>query len=130
MGFLTAQLDGRLVDQERAQESSSGSSDDKILEADCTPNKISEDTVRCLFSIFARLSTSKDKAVESGTLPSRSVVNSHERNKETECQDPYGICSDLKTRDIGPYKHLCAIEANTVDLTRRTNALFLIHRLK
>ncbi|XWS45292.1 hypothetical protein CRYUN_Cryun15aG0124200 [Craigia yunnanensis] len=127
---LKLQLDGRLVDQERAQESSSGSSDDKVSEADCTPNKISEDTVRCLFSIFARLSTMKHKAVESRTLPSWSIVNSHERYKESECQDPYGICSDLKTRDIGPYKHLCAIEANTVDLNRRTNALFLIHRLK
>ncbi|XVF59462.1 hypothetical protein PTKIN_Ptkin07bG0278100 [Pterospermum kingtungense] len=127
---LKSQLDGRLVDQERAQESPSGYSDDKVSEADSTPNKISEDTVKCLFSIFARLSTLKDKAVGSGTLPSQSVVSSHERSKESDCQDPYGICSDSKTRDIGPYKHLCAIEANTVDLNRRTNALFLIHRLK
>ncbi|XVF15588.1 hypothetical protein REPUB_Repub09cG0167300 [Reevesia pubescens] len=127
---LKLQLDGRLVDQERAQESPSGSSDDKVSEADYTPNRISEDTVKCLFSIFGRLNTLKDKAVESGTLPSRSVVNSHERSGESECQDPYGICSDLKTRDIGPYKHLCAIEAKTIDLNRRTNALFLIHRLK
>ncbi|XP_022740038.1 uncharacterized protein LOC111292091 isoform X2 [Durio zibethinus] len=127
---LKVQLDGRLVDQEKAQESPSGSSDDKPSEADSTPNKISEDTVRCLFSIFVRLSTLKDKAVESGTLPSRSVVSSHERNRESECPDPYGIYSDLKTRDIGPYKHLCAIEANTIDLNRSTNALFLIHRLK
>ena len=127
---MTVQLDGRIVDQERAQGSPSVSSDDKVSEADSTPNKISEDTIRCLFSIFARVSTLKDKAVESGTLPSRSVVNSHERNRESECQDPYGICSNLKTRDIGPYKHLCAVEANTIDLNRRTNALFLIHRLK
>ncbi|XWS29873.1 hypothetical protein CRYUN_Cryun24cG0067600 [Craigia yunnanensis] len=127
---LKLQLDSRLVDQERAQGSPSGSSDDKVSEADSTPNKISEDTVRCLFSIFARLSTLKDKAVESRTSPSRSVVNSLESNRESECQDPYGICSDLKTRDSGPYKHLCAIEANIIDLNRRTNALFLIHRLK
>ncbi|XWS41941.1 hypothetical protein CRYUN_Cryun17cG0125500 [Craigia yunnanensis] len=127
---LKLQLDGRIVDQERAQGSPSVSSDDKILEADSTPNKISEDTIRCLISIFARLSTLKDKALESGTLPSRSVVNFHERNRENECQDPYGICSDFKTRDIGPYNHLCAIGANSIDLNRNTNALFLIHRLK
>ncbi|XVF17720.1 hypothetical protein REPUB_Repub10bG0147900 [Reevesia pubescens] len=127
---LKSQLDGRLVDQGRAQESPSGSSDDNVSEADSTPNKISEDTLRCLFSIFGRLSTLKDKSMESGTVPSRPVVNSHERNRESDCQDPYGIFSDLKARDIGPYKHLCAIEANTVDLNRRTNALFLIHRLK
>ncbi|XP_021275153.1 uncharacterized protein LOC110409952 isoform X1 [Herrania umbratica] len=127
---LKSQLDGRLVDQERAQESPSGSSDDKVSEADSTPNKISEDTVRCLCSIFVRLSTSKDKAMESGILPSQPVANSQEISRESEFQDPYGICSDSKTRDIGLYKNLCTIEANTVDLSRIMNALFLIHRLK
>ncbi|KAK5784825.1 uncharacterized protein LOC108471219 isoform X1 [Gossypium arboreum] len=127
---LKLQLDSRLIDQERAQDSPSGSSEDKVSEADNTPNQISEDIVRCLSSIFTRLSTSKGKAVESGTLPSRPFVNSHERNRECECKDPYEICSDLKSRDIGPYKYLCAIEANTIDLNRKTNVLFLIHRLK
>ncbi|KHG29173.1 Voltage-dependent L-type calcium channel subunit alpha-1S [Gossypium arboreum] len=103
---LKLQLDSRLIDQERAQDSPSGSSEDKVSEADNTPNQISEDIVRCLSSIFTRLSTSKGKAVESGTLPSRPFVNSHERNRECECKDPYEICSDLKSRDIGPYKFL------------------------
>ncbi|KAE8701212.1 hypothetical protein F3Y22_tig00110548pilonHSYRG00547 [Hibiscus syriacus] len=109
--ILLLELDGRLANQESAQGSPSSSSDDKMSEADFTPNKISEDIVRCLFSILARLSTSKDKAVESRTLPT-----------ESEFQDPYGICSDLKSRDIGPYKHLCAIEAKTFFLNRSTNA--------
>ncbi|GMJ07984.1 hypothetical protein like AT4G37080 [Hibiscus trionum] len=116
---LKVQLDSRLANQESAHGSPSSSSDDKMSEADFTPNKISEEIVRCLFSILARLSTSKDKVVESRTLPT-----------ESEFQDPYGICSDSKSRDIGPYKHLCAIEANTIDLKRSTNALFLIHKLK
>ncbi|KAK8717499.1 hypothetical protein V6N13_044767 [Hibiscus sabdariffa] len=116
---LKVQLDGRLANQESAQGSPPSSSDDKMSEADFTPNKISEDLVRCLFSIFARLSTLKDKVVESGTSP-----------RESEFRDPYCICSDLKDRDIGPYKHLCAVEAKTIDLNRTTNALFLIHKLK
>ncbi|MFQ6636493.1 hypothetical protein Gotur_014024 [Gossypium turneri] len=116
---LKVQLDGGLVKQENAQASPSSSTDDKVSEVDGTPNKISEDIVRCLFRIFARLSTLKDKAAESGTLP-----------RESEVRDPYGICSDLKTRDIGPYQHLCAIEVNTINLNRSTNALFLIHKLK
>ncbi|TYH95023.1 hypothetical protein ES332_A12G079000v1 [Gossypium tomentosum] len=116
---LKVQLDGRLVKQENAQASPSSSTDDKVSAVDSTPNKISEDIVRCLFRIFARLSTLKDKAAESGTLPG-----------ESEVRDPYGICSDLKTRDIGPYQHLCAIEVNTINLNRSTNALFLIHKLK
>ncbi|MBA0717333.1 hypothetical protein Golax_005165 [Gossypium laxum] len=116
---LKVQLDGRLVKQENAKASPSSSTDDKVSEVDSTPNKISEDIVRCLFRIFARLSTLKDKAVESRTLP-----------RESEVRDPYGICSDLKTRDIGPYQHLCAIEVNTINLNWSTNALFLIHKLK
>ncbi|OMP02072.1 hypothetical protein COLO4_11382 [Corchorus olitorius] len=114
-----SQLDGRLEDQEKAQQSPSGSSCDKVSEADSTPNKLSEDTLKCLCSIFVRLTTLKDKAIDSNG-----------RNRGTEFQDPYGICFDTKARDIGPYKNHFAVEADTVDLNRSTNALFLIHRLK
>ncbi|KAL7231834.1 hypothetical protein ACSBR2_009963 [Camellia fascicularis] len=124
------QLDCRLVDRERAQESSSGSSDGGVLEADNnTPNKISEDVLKCLSSIFLRLSTLKHKAVESKSIPS-SVVLSNENNQETKIWDPYGICLEFRNREIGPYEHLRSIEAGLIDLNRKTNASFLIHRLK
>ncbi|CAL5369519.1 unnamed protein product [Camellia sinensis] len=123
-------LDCRLVDCERAQESSSGSSDGGVLEADSNPpNKISEDVLKCLSSIFLRLSTLKHKAFESKSIPS-SVVLSNENNQETKIWDPYGICLEFRNREIGPYKHLCSIEAGLIDLNRKTNASFLIHRLK
>nr|XP_023875256.1 uncharacterized protein LOC111987747 isoform X2 [Quercus suber]POE82600.1 hypothetical protein CFP56_46449 [Quercus suber] len=122
-----SQLESRLVDQEKAQESSSGSSDDSLLEADSNPNKVSENIVKCLSSIFMRISTVKDKVVHSGTSQS---ATSHASNRETEFGDPYDICSEFRTRDIGPYKHLYAIEASSIDLNRKTNALFLIQRLK
>ncbi|THG20721.1 hypothetical protein TEA_005828 [Camellia sinensis var. sinensis] len=119
-----------LVDCEQAQESSSGSSDGGVLEADSNPpNKISEDVLKCLSSIFLRLSTLKHKAVESKSIPS-SVVLSNENNQETKIWDPYGICLEFRNREIGPYKHLCSIEAGLIDLNRKTNASFLIHRLK
>ncbi|KAL5819565.1 hypothetical protein ACOSQ4_023407 [Xanthoceras sorbifolium] len=116
---LKLQLECRLEDRERAQENCSASSDDRLSEADSTPNKVSEDIVRCLSRIFARISTLKDK-----------VVDSHGSSGEGEFWDPYGTRSEFRKSDIGPYKHLCAIEANSVDLNRTTNALFLIHRLK
>lgn len=72
----------------------------------------------------------KDKAVGLGTFPSRSASVSPESNGETEFWDPYDISSEFRTRDVGPYKQLCAIEASSIDLNRTTNALFLIHRLK
>ncbi|XP_021687685.2 uncharacterized protein LOC110670060 isoform X1 [Hevea brasiliensis] len=125
-------IECRLIEQERAQESSSGSSEDKVSETNITvsPNKVSEDILKCLSSILLRISTFKDKSVESGTLLSRSAFVSLECNEEIEIWDPYAISSESRARDIGPYKHLCAIEASSIDLNRTTNALFLIHRLK
>ena len=126
-GFSVLQIESRLVDQERAQENSSCSSDERILEADSTPNKVSEDILKCLSSIFVRMSALKDKVVESRTSQ---TLASHASSRETEFGDPYDTCSEFRNRDIGPYKHLCSIEATSVDLNRTTNALFLIQRLK
>lgn len=112
---MIVQLEKRLVDQERAQ-NSSGSSDDKVLEVDSTPNRVSEDIVKCLCSIFMRISTFKDNLGESKT-------------KTPPC-DPYGICSVSKTRDIGAYNSFYEIKAPTVDFNRIRNAEFLTNRLK
>ena len=124
------QLDCRLADQERAQESSSGNSDDRASETNITPNKVSEDILKCLCSIFLRMTTFKDKALESWALSMRSAMVSVDNNRESEVCDPYDISAQSTTRDIGHYKHLCAIETSSIDLNRTTSALFLIHRLK
>ncbi|XP_038721899.1 uncharacterized protein LOC120014049 isoform X2 [Tripterygium wilfordii] len=121
------QLECRIVDQERAQESYAGGSNDRASEDDIQPNKLSEDIVKCLASIFLRLGTFKGKAIELGVFPSQS---SQENEKETEFRDPYGVHNECKRRDIGQYKHLFAVEASSIDVNRKTNALFLIQRLK
>ncbi|XP_047155351.1 uncharacterized protein LOC124826556 isoform X2 [Vigna umbellata] len=129
MDHLRLQLDWRLADHERAQ-SSSSSSDDKVSEVDITPNRVSEDIVRCLSSIFVRIGTSKDKIGEAKT-PSRSAsaFNQFSKEKDQLC-DPYGICPESKTREVGPYKRLCEVKASTVDMNRASNAVFLIQRLR
>lgn len=101
-----------------------------MSEVDSTPNRVSEDLVKCLSSIFVRIGTSKDKFVEPKT-PSRTTSTFKQCSKETDqlC-DPYVICSESNTRDVGPYKNLCEVKASTVDVNRTTNALFLTHRLK
>ncbi|XP_045814144.1 uncharacterized protein LOC123907813 isoform X1 [Trifolium pratense] len=109
---LKLQLEKRLIDQEKAQNSSSLS--DNVLEVDSTPNRVSEDIVKCLCSIFMRIGTFKDNFGESKTLT----------------RDPYGICSISKTRDIGAYNSFCEIEASTIDFNLVRNAVFLINRLK
>ncbi|XP_004499094.1 uncharacterized protein [Cicer arietinum] len=85
-------------------------------EVDC-PNMISENILKCLSSILLRMSA---------------VKNPKPRNcvEETEFWDPYGICLEFRKRDIGPYKHLCAIDAKSFNAKRTANTLFLHHRLK
>ncbi|XP_028078132.1 uncharacterized protein LOC114280018 [Camellia sinensis] len=117
---------GKNVDPLRLQqESSSDSSDGGALEADSSPNKISEDVFKCLSNIFLRLSTTKNRTVESKAIPSLMLSN-----QETEIRDPYSMFSEFRKREIGPYKHLCSIEAGSIDFNRKTNALFLVHRLE
>ncbi|CAK8539756.1 unnamed protein product [Lathyrus sativus] len=112
---LKLQLEKRLVDKESAQNSSI-SSNDKVLEVDSTPNRVSEDIVKCLCSIFMRIGTFKDNFGESKT--------------KTPLCDPYGICSVSKTRDIGAYNSFYEIKAPTIDFNRMRNAAFLTNRLK
>ncbi|CAI0465287.1 unnamed protein product [Linum tenue] len=83
----------------------------KLKLVDDNPNTVSEDIVKCLSSIFARLSTTK-------------------KNHNSSEYDPYGIWADFGRRDVGQYKHLCAIEADTINPNRTSNSLFLLHRLK
>ncbi|CAH2076320.1 unnamed protein product [Thlaspi arvense] len=102
------QLDDRLADQDKAQESVSGSSsEDKSLQSGNAANRVSEDLLKCLVSIILRVSSSKDIVL-----------------------DPYSNCSEWRTRELGAYKNLCSVDASSIDLGRRINASFLIHRLK
>ncbi|KAE9606766.1 hypothetical protein Lal_00025864 [Lupinus albus] len=104
----------KCVDHFKLQVPSLILSDDKASDNDCTPNIVSENIVKCLCSIFIRLSTFKDKC---------------SKEKDQMC-DPYGICSESKTRDIGAYNNLCEIKTSTIDLNRTTNAMFLVPRLE
>ncbi|KAK6924079.1 Ternary complex factor MIP1, leucine-zipper [Dillenia turbinata] len=123
------QLDCKL-DEGRAQENSPVCSGERVSEEDSQPNRISEDILKCLCSIFLRISILKDRSLESTSFTSSSPSDAFERSGETNLREMSGTGSDIQKRDIGPYKHLCAIEASSIDLNRTTNALFLIHRLK
>ena len=127
--MFLVQLEGRFGDQEKAQPNSLSSVHDREAPVYESPNKVSEDIVRCLSSIFLRMSTSKARALGSSNSPSESV-NINAKIEELDLLDPYNMSSEFAPRDVGPYKHLCAIEVNSVDVNRKTNALFLIHRLK
>lgn len=121
----------RLADQERAQEScSSSSSGDRMLEAESECNKISENVLKCLIGIFLRLSKLKAKTMDAEAFSNLMSLDLTGGDRGPAFRDPYGICLKSKRRDIGPYKHLFAIEAGSIDLKKKTNASLLTRRLK
>lgn len=115
----------RIVEQ--AQESSSGSSDDRGVDIESEANKMSQDILNCLISIFVRMSSSRGKTMDFSSLGAKAFC---ENNVESSFRDPYFNSSELKKRDIGTYKHLYVIEAHSVDLNRKASASFLIRRLR
>ncbi|GMH14771.1 hypothetical protein Nepgr_016612 [Nepenthes gracilis] len=124
------QLESSLINQERAQESSNSSADCKIHGGDSEPNKISEDVLKCLCSIFTRLNLTNDKVPQHLILPSSLALAPRKCDPETEFQDPYNSVEEFRERDIGCYKHLCTIDSSSIDLKKKRNALFLLHKLK
>uniref|UniRef100_A0A6P6GA49 uncharacterized protein LOC107420885 isoform X2 n=1 Tax=Ziziphus jujuba TaxID=326968 RepID=A0A6P6GA49_ZIZJJ len=121
------QLECRVRDQE-STEAQTTVSESKVSEDD-GPNRISENILKCLSSIFLRMGSVKNR-VSADSLPSISTLGAQETNHKTEFQDPYGICSEFGTRDIGPYKQLFSIEIDSNKPNRTANSLFLLRRLK
>ncbi|KAL6982841.1 hypothetical protein U1Q18_016235 [Sarracenia purpurea var. burkii] len=122
------QLECRVVDH-GMEEATTPIIRDERLSGSENPNKISENIVKCLSSIFLRMSSSKNRAT-TDTLPSLSALTSRESWEATEFKDPYGISSEFGNRDVGPYKHLFAIEASSINPNQTTNSMFLVRRLK
>ncbi|XP_015073994.1 uncharacterized protein LOC107018124 isoform X2 [Solanum pennellii] len=102
---------------------------DRKPSPDESPNTISENILKCLSNIFLRMSSRKGRTT-ADTLPSLTGYNSCETIEKKEFGDPYGICSKFERRDIGPYKHLYAVEASSVNPNRTTISVFLVRRLK
>ncbi|CAN1197447.1 hypothetical protein LINPERHAP2_LOCUS44070 [Linum perenne] len=97
-----------------------------ITLVDDNPNKVSEDILKCLSSIFTRMSTRKNR-LTADDLPFLSTLATSE---DERWDDPYGIWTEFGRRDVGPYNNLLAIEADTINPNRTSNSLFLLHRLK
>ncbi|XP_020581016.1 uncharacterized protein LOC110025088 isoform X2 [Phalaenopsis equestris] len=104
-------------------------SDKKSCKELSGPNKLSEEILRCLLSIFSRISLAKNAmAMESEFSPS--VSASSEGLGIQGSLDPYSICSQFGRRDVGPYQHLHELEASSIDPNLISNSLFLTQRLK
>jgi hypothetical protein len=122
------QLERRVTGQENVEARTVVTAGER-LSGDDSPNKVSEDIMKCLSSIFLRMSSVKNKPT-ADNLPFSSTLVSQENGKEIECRDLYGICSEFGNRDIGSYKRLFSIEPGAINPNRTTNSLFLLHRLE
>ncbi|XP_068641823.1 uncharacterized protein [Aristolochia californica] len=126
---LKLQLDCRLVDHEKV-EASTNTPKELVSDVE-TPNKVSEDILKCLLSIFLRMSTPRATTMDSEMLPSNSGSSpSGEGSEGMEFQDPYEICFEFGKKDIGPYKNLHAVKASSIISNRIIGSAFLIQRLK
>ena len=82
------------------------------------PNKLSEELLQCLLTIFSRMgvATGGARGGEDPPAPSPSVSGSSESSGPEDAypQDPYGIL-ELGARDIGPYKRFHVVDAASFD---------------
>ncbi|KAE9600054.1 hypothetical protein Lal_00045425 [Lupinus albus] len=121
------QQEGRV--KEQSIEEVRNPSPQKILPEPESPNIISENILMCLSSILLRMSAGKNPG-SAGDIPYLRALTPRNCIEGTEFCDPYGICLEFGKRDIGPYKHLCAIDAKLCNPKPKANTLFLLHRLK
>ncbi|KNA16225.1 hypothetical protein SOVF_091060 isoform B [Spinacia oleracea] len=123
-----SQLQCRNDSQDNAELRSPVVEDDRKL-GDENPNAISENILKCLLSIFSRMTISKNK-LSMEKFPPSATFSSAEYGGSTELQDPYDIWPRYGRRDIGPYKNLFSVDARSLNANKTANSVFLIRRLR
>lgn len=121
--FLIFQLHCRNHSADNAESRSLVFQDERKLGDEC-PNAIAESVLKCLLSIFSRMSTSKKR------LSMEKFPPVAENGGSIELQDPYDIWPRFRKKDVGPYKNLCSVEAHSINSNRTANYMFLIRRLR
>jgi hypothetical protein len=81
------------------------------LDNSSDPNKLSEEILKCLMSIFSLMSLSEKSEEEQST--STSVSGSSSTSSDScDSGDPYGIL-DFGKRDIGSYKNFIVVDGSS-----------------
>ncbi|XP_078156845.1 uncharacterized protein LOC144552727 isoform X1 [Carex rostrata] len=98
------------------------------LDGSNDPNKLSEEILKCLMTIFSQMSLSEKIDEEQSTSPSVSGSSSVSSDS-TDLGDPYGIL-DFGKRDIGSYKNFIIVDGSSFNPNLVENSSLLIKRLK
>ncbi|KAK3133555.1 hypothetical protein QOZ80_6AG0538000 [Eleusine coracana subsp. coracana] len=124
-------------DRKRPAESAGSNSDKAVTSQDdsSVANKLSEELLRCLLTIFSRMGSSSatgGQGDEEQLAPSPSVSGSSSSESSSEDaypQDPYGVL-ELGARDIGPYKQFHVVDTASFDRNALAGDTLLSRRLK
>lgn len=129
MLFASSMQTNTTAAPDRKRPAAAGSSPDKVTtshddSSSSVPNKLSEELLRCLLTIFSRMGSAagRGQGDEDQQAPSPSVSGSSESSgsgsgsgsEDAYPQDPYGIL-ELGARDIGPYKRFHVVDAASFD---------------
>lgn len=97
------------------------------------PNRLSEELLSCLLTIFSQMGSSAAAAPPtSGQDEEQQPLSpsvSGSSSEDAYPQDPYGIL-ELGGRDVGPYRRLHVIDASSFDRNALAGNTLLARRLK
>ncbi|XP_047049515.1 uncharacterized protein LOC124654559 [Lolium rigidum] len=98
------------------------------LDGSSAPNRLSEELLSCLLTIFSQMGSPAAPADEEQQPLSPSVSGSS--SEDAYPQDPYGILELGGARDVGPYRRLHVIDAASFDRNALASNTLLARRLK
>ncbi|KAM0919648.1 hypothetical protein ACQ4PT_008060 [Festuca glaucescens] len=123
-----AQTISAVPDRKGMAEAASNNNSGKVSEdGSRAPNRLSEELLSCLLTIFSQMGSPAAPADEEQQPLSPSVSGSS--SEDAYPQDPYGIL-ELGARDVGPYRRLHVIDAASFDRNALAGNTLLARRLK
>ncbi|XP_051188156.1 uncharacterized protein [Lolium perenne] len=123
-----AQTISAVPDRKGIADAVSNNSGKVFQDGSSAPNRLSEELLSCLLTIFSQMGSPAAPADEEQQPLSPSVSGSS--SEDAYPQDPYGILELGGARDVGPYKHLHVIDAASFDRNALASNTLLARRLK
>ncbi|XP_020595946.1 uncharacterized protein LOC110035947 isoform X2 [Phalaenopsis equestris] len=93
-------------------------------------NKLSEEILRCLIRIFARLGSPKNTSAAGNEMCPSVSGSCDTYYEELGFRDPYNVCKQFGRRDIGPYKLLREVDSGSSEVNCISKLSFLTRGLK
>ncbi|XP_047049081.1 uncharacterized protein LOC124654097 [Lolium rigidum] len=123
-----AQTISAVPDRKGVADAASNNSGKVFQDGSSAPNRLSEELLSCLLTIFSQMGSPAAPAEEEQQPLSPSVSGSS--SEDAYPQDPYGILELGGARDVGPYRRLHVVDAASFDRNALASNTLLARRLK